>query len=142
MSAMEIRDLVVEVEGYPVVDGLTLTVEEGEKVGIVGDYHDAVTVLHVLTGLLLPTSGEVWIYNLPARQAYQRGLIRYISSSTLNSGVLSAPTPVLAATFLPASTTNAGLLLFIAPNIDFPDKFLEKDYKLVWLKRGETRHDQ
>ncbi len=139
---MEIRDLVVEVEGYPVVDGLTLTVEEGEKVGIVGDYHNALTVLHVLTGLLLPTNGDVWIYNLPARQAYQRGLVRYIPSPTLNSDALSAPTPVVATTSLPTSTTNAGLLLFIAPNIDFPDKSIEKNYKLIRLKRGEIRHGQ
>ena len=36
MSVLEIRDLAVEVAGRPVLEGLTLSLRPGDKVGVVG----------------------------------------------------------------------------------------------------------
>ena len=36
MSALEARDVTIEVAGAPVVEGLTLTVAAGDKLGVVG----------------------------------------------------------------------------------------------------------
>ncbi|MER3500954.1 MAG: hypothetical protein C4295_05655 [Candidatus Fervidibacterota bacterium] len=81
MTAVEIRNLVVEVNGYPVVDGLTMDIDEGDCVGVIGDHQDVLLLFRVISGFSLPMSGEIWVYNLPPRQAYQRALISLYEST-------------------------------------------------------------
>jgi len=81
VTAVEIRNLVVEVNGYPVVDGLTMDIDEGDCVGVIGDHQDVLLLFRVISGFSLPMSGEIWVYNLPPRQAYQRALISLYEST-------------------------------------------------------------
>ncbi|MGQ9463860.1 MAG: hypothetical protein ACUVTP_12595 [Candidatus Fervidibacter sp.] len=125
MIAVEIRDLVVESERYPIVKGLNLTVEEGEQVGILGDLNDAVSLLKVFSGVTLPTSGEIWIYNMPPRQALQRGLIFYTTQSNLTQ---MTPTTILLTSSL-NPTTSQNLNTVIHPLIEISNESIQKNYK-------------
>lgn len=130
MIAMEIRDLVVKVDGYPIVDDLTLTVEEGELIGIMGDYQDALAVMNTLCGFTLPDSGEIWIYNMPPRQALQRGLINYIfQSGSMDS--LPAPTVLITHNTFRSHTLSANIIIQLLPHIEFPDKSIYNNYNKI-----------
>src|SRR3990172_10092207 len=60
MSALEIRDLAVEVAGRPLLEGLTLSLRAGDKVGVVGRNGAGKTsLLKVLAGERQPTAGRV-----------------------------------------------------------------------------------
>lgn len=131
MTAMEIIDLVVKVDGYPVVNGLTLNVEEGERVGIVGDFHDASFVMNILCGFTLPDSGEIWIYNLPPRQALQRGLVSYIQQSIPTD---SLPTPMLLSTNIATSQPcDNNIIIHPLPYIEIFNKLIHNNYKFINL---------
>jgi ABC-type Mn2+/Zn2+ transport system ATPase subunit len=127
VTAVEIQNLVVEVDGYPVINNLTLTVEEGKRVGIMGDYSDAVAVLDVFSGLTLPASGEIWVYNMPPRQALQRGLIHYAPNTQHPE-----PSLVLVTNLLP-SQSQAEPAVAIHPFIEFFNELIEKFYISVEL---------
>jgi ABC-type Mn/Zn transport systems, ATPase component len=133
--AVEIQNLVVEVDGCPVINDLTLTVEEGKRVGIVGDYEDAVALMDVLSGLTLPTSGEIWVYNMPPRQALQRGLIHYALNTQHPEPSLVLVTNLLS---LPSQTESA---VAIHPFIEFFNELIEKFYILIELtpKRRDVK---
>ena len=135
MIAVEIQNLVVEVDGCPVINDLTLTVEEGKRVGIVGDYEDAVALMDVLSGLTLPTSGEIWVYNMPPRQALQRGLIHYALNTQHPEPSLVLVTNLLS---LPSQTEPA---VAIHPFIEFFNELIEKFYILIELtpKRRDVK---
>lgn len=139
MTAMEIRDLVVKVDGYPIVNGLTLAVEEGERIGIVGDYRDTLFVMDTLCGLVLPDSGEIWIYNMPPRQAFQRGLINYIHQSSPTD---SLPIPTILITHnATIQLYNTNVVIQPLPYIEFFNKFIQNNYKIINLipkRRSES----
>ena len=130
MTAMEILDLVIKIDGYPVVNGLTLNVEEGERVGVVGDFRDASFVMNILCGFTLPDSGEIWIYNLPPRQALQRGLISYIQQPTLTD---SLPTPMLLSTYTATSQLHDNIVVHPLSYIEIFNKFIHNNYKFINL---------
>lgn len=138
MIALEIHDLVVELERYPIVKGLNLTVEEGEQVGILGDLNDAVSLLKVFSGVTLPTSGEIWIYNMPPRQALQRGLIFYVTQPNLTQ--MTPATVLLTPSLNP--TTSQNLNITLHPLIEISNESIQKNYrcnKVIQLaKRKET----
>ena len=130
MTAVEIRDLVVKVDGYPIVNGLTLIIEEGERVGIVGDSRDALSVMNTLCGFTLPDSGEIWVYNLPSRQALQRGLISCTSQSTLDA----PPIPVLLiAHSRPLFQPHSNVVIHSLPPIGSFDELIHNNYKFINL---------
>ncbi|MCS7186794.1 MAG: hypothetical protein N3B10_02290 [Armatimonadetes bacterium] len=134
MTAMEIRDLVIKVDGYPVVDGLTLTVEEEERVGIVGDFRDALLVMNVLCGLSLPDSGEIWIYNMPPRQAFQRGFINYIRQHHSETAI-ALPVPVLLVTRTAIHQPyNTSVVIHPVSYIEISDEFIHNNYKFINLE--------
>lgn len=63
----------------PVLTGLDLTIHEGERIAIVGSSGSGKsTLLHLLGGLDMPTTGEVWIQGqcLNALNETQRGQLR------------------------------------------------------------------
>ncbi len=129
MTAIEIFDLVVKVDGYPLMNGLTLTVEEEEKVGIVGDFHDAMSVMNVLSGISIPDSGEIWIYNMPPRQAFQRGLIGYIHQPSTLADTPSNPILLVIHT----ATSQAHTQITIHPLIEISNKLIYNNYKFISL---------
>lgn len=139
MTAVEILDLVIKVDGYPVVNGLTLNFEEGERVGVVGDFHDALLVMNILCGFTLPDSGEIWIYNLPPRQALQRGLVSYSQQPTLTS---SFPSLMLLSTYIATSQPcDDNIVVHPLSHIEIFNKFIYKNYKFIDLtsrRRNES----
>lgn len=139
MTAIEIRSLTVEINGCPIVSDLTLTVDEGERVGVVGEYWDIVAILDTISGFALPTSGEIWIYNMPPRQASQRGLIYtgYINQSPNRQGD-SYPSLILLTNDLPSGGSEENVVIH-----PFMKTFYEstpKSYKFIRtiLNRGES----
>ena len=127
VTALEIQNLVVEVDGYPAINNLTLTVDEGKRIGIVGDFRDVETVLDVFSGQTLPTSGEIWFYNMPPRQALQRGLIHYAPNTQHSEPFLVLVTNLLS---LPSQTDSA---VTIHQYIEFFNELIEKFYILIKL---------
>lgn len=62
-----------------VLDGLNISVQQGEKIAIVGTSGSGKsTLLHILGGLDVPTSGEVWLHRQCVNQLNetQRGQLR------------------------------------------------------------------
>ena len=62
-----------------VLDGLNISVQQGEKIAIVGTSGSGKsTLLHILGGLDVPTSGEVWLHGQCVNQLNetQRGQLR------------------------------------------------------------------
>ena len=60
MSVLEVRDLAVEVAGRPILEGLTLSLRAGDKVGVVGRNGAGKTsLLRVLSGEHQPVAGRV-----------------------------------------------------------------------------------
>lgn len=125
MTAMEIQELTVNVDGYPIVNDLTLAVEEGERLGVVGDYQDALFVMNVLCGLTLPDSGEIWIYNMPPRQALQRGLVDYVQSLNSDTNASSCLILLLPHGFVPQVHAHANVIVHPLPHI------IETFYELI-----------
>jgi branched-chain amino acid transport system ATP-binding protein len=57
----EIKNLVVHYEGAEVVKGISLEVDQGEVVTLIGSNGAGkTTILRVISGLKSPTSGEIW----------------------------------------------------------------------------------
>ncbi|TAK37173.1 MAG: ABC transporter ATP-binding protein [Chloroflexota bacterium] len=64
--AIEVRDLRKVFSGKAVVDGLSLTVEQGEIFGFLGpNGAGKTTSIKMLTGLVHPTSGSSWLLGRP-----------------------------------------------------------------------------
>ncbi len=137
MVAIEIRDLVVEVDKYPIVDGLTLDIGEREHVPILGTPEDAMTILYVLSGILLPSSGEIWIYNLPPRQAYQRGLIRLLPPTKIpeDGALFNSTVPIAIVSYHPSITLTESTIVYPVSDIAFSNKFIQKTNKTIYLRR-------
>jgi len=77
VKALEVRDLWFSYGGEDVLQGVNLSVEEGEMVAILGpNGAGKTTLLKIILGLLKPRRGEVRIFGLPPEKA--RGLIGYV----------------------------------------------------------------
>jgi len=124
MTALEILNLTVEVNRYPVLDNLTLTVEEGEYISIVGNRNDAEAVLEVFSGQTLPISGEIWIYNLPPRQAFQRGLICHAINTFESSS-----TVLVIDSLIPSPQKES--FVIVHPTINLFNKSIQKFHKPI-----------
>lgn len=148
MTAIEIHDLVLEVNGYPIINGLSLTVEEGERVGIVGPPGSgAEFLLKMLCGQLLPTSGAIWIYNEPPRRALERGFIQLLTLSEQTHLTPHAflPTPILLADFTPFlsfPTPKCQTILFATTqSIENFYEFIEKFYRFRLVEMEGEKHE-
>ncbi|MDW8029300.1 MAG: hypothetical protein RMK94_13010 [Armatimonadota bacterium] len=74
MVAVEIYELIVKIDGFPVINKLNLLINEGDSIDISCE-NFPLTLLRILCGFELPDIGEIWFYNLPPRQAFLRSLI-------------------------------------------------------------------
>ena len=62
MDAIRTENLTKTFGGLTAVDGLTLSVAEGEIFGLVGpDGAGKTTTMRLLTAIMEPTSGEAWV---------------------------------------------------------------------------------
>ncbi|MCS7225208.1 MAG: hypothetical protein NZ959_11775 [Armatimonadetes bacterium] len=134
MPAIEIRDLTVRSGPYPVVEKLTLDIDEGETVAISGPLPLARILLHTLSGLVAPFSGSVLIYHQPPRQALFRGLVQLIEGPQSSFVLPSTPVVLLWNLFptppIPAHQT----LIFCPPFIDHSRMNIVNINKWIRLK--------
>jgi len=66
--------------GEPVLQGVSLAVEQGEMLAIVGPNGGGkTTLLRIILGLLGGYSGRVEVCGLPPREAQRRGLVGYVA---------------------------------------------------------------
>jgi ATPase subunit of ABC transporter with duplicated ATPase domains len=78
MTVLEIRDLAVEVAGLPILEGLSLTLGEGDKVGVVGRNGAGKTsLLNVIAGDEPPLAGRATV----------RGRMGYLRQEPRGRGV-------------------------------------------------------
>lgn len=77
---LDVRQLAAGYAGRPVLEGVSLQVSPGEIVGVIGpNGAGKTTLLRVMSGLVRPTSGEIWfkgqrIDGLSPRQVLTRGI--------------------------------------------------------------------
>lgn len=91
MTEIEIRDLRKSFNGNEVLKGVSLRVEKGEILAVIGGSGNGKTVfLKHLIGMLRPDSGEVFIKGQPIFQMDERGLedIRRLFGFVFQSGAL------------------------------------------------------
>ncbi len=66
MTVIDINNVHFTYGCHPVLDGITLHVEEGEVVGVTGpNGAGKSTLLHLVMGLLRPQSGEIKLFGVP-----------------------------------------------------------------------------
>ena len=67
-SVVEMRDLTMQWGDRPILDGVNLTMQPGERLAVVGPSGAGKsTVLRLLAGLQLPTAGELRLFGQPQR---------------------------------------------------------------------------
>jgi len=73
MKAIQIRNLIKKFKDVTAVDNLSFDVEEGEIFGLLGSNGAGkTTTLNILTGLLLPTEGDVRVFGLDIKKDIER----------------------------------------------------------------------
>jgi len=78
MNALDLRDVVVRYDEFTALEGVTLTVEPGEAIGIIGPNGSGKsTLLKTIAGLLTPASGSVAVFGQKPR-ALAPGSIAYV----------------------------------------------------------------
>lgn len=88
-NVVEIKNLHYSYEEQAVLDGIDLTVKQGEFLGIVGPNGSGKsTLVKCILGLLKPQAGEVLLFGQPVRTLGERSRIGYVSqnSNSFNSG--------------------------------------------------------
>ena len=115
MALLEVRGLTKHFGGIVALDEVTLTVGEGETVGLIGPNGAGKTTLfNCVTGLLRPDHGEVWfgrenlesLRGLASHQIVQCGIARTFQNIRLFAS-MSVLDNVLVGTFI---RTHAGLI--------------------------------
>src|SRR4029078_5043050 len=81
-NMVEVRDLVVERGGRPVLHGLGLTIEQGSVTGLLGPSGcGKSTLMRALVGVQMLTSGGVTIDGLEAGSSALRSRIGYVTQA-------------------------------------------------------------
>jgi zinc transport system ATP-binding protein len=86
-AAIEIRDLWVTYNHLPVLEDVSLDIEENTCVGVLGpNGAGKSTLLKVILGLIAPTRGAVWVFGEDPHQARHQGnLIGYLPQRPLTN---------------------------------------------------------
>ncbi|MEK9152802.1 MAG: metal ABC transporter ATP-binding protein [Patescibacteria group bacterium] len=76
---IELRGVSFGYGPIPVVENISLKVEEGEYLGIIGPNGGGkTTILKLMMGLLEPSAGEVLLFGEPVRRSKRRSAIGYV----------------------------------------------------------------
>jgi hypothetical protein len=140
IHAVEIRDLTVFVDKYPIVRGLNLTIAPAEWAVFVGHPSDLRRLSLVLMGSSLPEEGEIFYYNEPPRRALERNIIGLWSPAT--DALVMMPSAPILLTFatLPLSFTLFQTFLILTTNINFPSFKSINQLKIIDLtKQGGVK---
>ncbi|MDT7896721.1 MAG: hypothetical protein RRB12_02020 [Armatimonadota bacterium] len=140
IHAVEIRDLTVFVDKYPIVRGLNLTIAPAEWAVFVGHPSDLRRLSLVLMGSSLPEEGEIFYYNEPPRRALERNIIELWSPAT--DALVMMPSAPILLTFatLPLSFTLFQTFLILTTNINFPSFKSINQLKIIDLtKQGGVK---
>jgi len=135
IHAVEIRDLTVFVDKYPIVRGLNLTIAPAEWAVFVGHPSDLHRLSLVLMGSSLPEEGEIFYYNEPPRRALERNIIGLWSPAT--DALVMMPSAPILLTFatLPLSFTLFQTFLILTTNINFPSFKSINQLKIIDLTK-------
>jgi hypothetical protein len=140
IHAVEIRDLTVFVDKYPIVRGLNLTIAPAEWAVFVGHPSDLRRLSLVLMGSSLPEEGEIFYYNEPPRRALERNIIELWSPAT--DALVMMPSAPILLTFatLSLSFTLFQTFLILTTNINFPSFKSINQLKIIDLtKQGGVK---
>jgi len=81
-EVVKLEDVWVLYNGTPVLEGINLSVEAGDFLGIIGPNGGGkTTLLKVILGLIKPSQGKVWVLGKPPEKS--RTLIGYLSQKAL-----------------------------------------------------------
>jgi len=81
---IELNDVHFTYGCHPVLDGISLHVQEGELIGVTGpNGAGKSTLLYIIMGLIKPQSGEVNIFGVPVNKFKEWHRIGYVSQATL-----------------------------------------------------------
>ena len=89
MSVLEVRGLSVEFDGFKALDGVDLSVEQGELRFLIGpNGAGKTTLIDCITGLTRPTSGDAWfegrsLRGLPEHRRVRLGIGRSFQTPTV-----------------------------------------------------------
>lgn len=76
MKAIEIKNLIVKLNGREVLKDINLSLDEGRFIGIVGPNGGGkTTLLRAILGLIRPASGEILIFGRPPEEVLRKGSI-------------------------------------------------------------------
>lgn len=76
MKAVDIHNLTVKLNGREVLNNITLSLDEGRFLGVVGPNGGGkTTLLRTILGLIKPTSGEIRIFGRPPEDVLKTGSI-------------------------------------------------------------------
>lgn len=83
MSIVELSDVTYAYDGQPAVEDVSLTVEPGDFLGLVGPNGSGkTTLLKLALGLLRPDSGTVTLFGEPARRFADGTRVGYVAQET------------------------------------------------------------
>ena len=87
MSVIELRDVTYAYGDQPAVEDVTLSLESGEFLGLIGPNGSGKTTqLHLMLGLYRPDSGSVELFGEPAYSFEDGQRIGYVSQETTDRG--------------------------------------------------------
>jgi zinc transport system ATP-binding protein len=91
MNVLEVRDVSFGYERHAVLDGVQLSIGQGEFVALAGaNGAGKSTLLRIVLGLLRPSSGDVRLLGEPPSQLSQRWRIGYVPQRPMVSELLPA----------------------------------------------------
>src|SRR5262249_29498853 len=98
---VELEDVAFSYDEVPVLEGINLTVEPGDFLGIIGPNGSGkTTLLRIMLGLLEPTRGAVRLFAHPPLSFRQWGRLGYVPQKATLAPPLPAPVHEVVATGL------------------------------------------
>ncbi len=86
-SVVDVRDVSFAYGGQPAVKDVSLTIEEGDFLGLIGPNGSGkTTLLHLMLGLHSPDSGEIELFGQPVDEFDQGDRIGYVSQQATSGG--------------------------------------------------------
>jgi len=81
-EVVRLEDIWVHYNGTPILEGITLSVEQGDFLGVIGPNGGGkTTLLKVILGLITPSQGKIWVLGKPPERS--RNNIGYVPQYNL-----------------------------------------------------------